>query len=117
MSKSPLQRLRASRRASTRVLAVLLLAPLLCVAESTSMSRNEGGNRASARLLFSVIVPPVFRVLEVTPSAGGGLDYRVWTNTPMVRIDGREYRFDKVGEASFRTPPATSGHAIIVHGL
>jgi hypothetical protein len=117
MSKSQLQRLRAGRRGCTRVLAVLLLAPLLCVAESTSTGRDEGGNRSSARLLFSVVVPPVFRVLEVTPNAGGGLNYRVWTNTPTVRIDGREYRFNRVGETSFRTPAATSGHAIIVHGL
>lgn len=31
----------------------------------------------------------------------GGHAYRVWTNMALVTIKGREYRFDKVGEATF----------------
>ncbi|MDR6890809.1 MULTISPECIES: hypothetical protein [Variovorax] len=46
------------------------------------------------------VVLPTFKVLEVTPMRSGHA-YRVWTNMKSVLIGGREYRFDKIGEASF----------------
>ncbi|WP_143684609.1 hypothetical protein [Variovorax sp. KK3] len=93
-------------------LSALLLLPLppACLAET-----RLGTNNATARLNFTVIVPPVFRVLQVTPSAGG-YEYRVWTNQRSVVLNGREFRFDRVGEATLQVPAAPSA-LYVVHGL
>lgn len=91
-------------------LAALLLAPMLCAAEN-----GFGSNAATARLRIAVIVPPVFRVLQVTPTAEG-YEYRVWTNMKSIVFGGREYRFANLGEntLSLRIPP---GSVWVVHGL
>lgn len=102
--------LQSGRRGLGSAVAVLLLAPILCGAESTA-----GSGSASARVRITVTVPPVFRVLEVTP-APDGYDYRVWTNMRSVVIGGREYRFDHVGESTVRLPTAP-GETWVVHGL
>ena len=88
----------------------LFIAPLCCAAESA-----EGPGHARAGLRFAVIIPPVFRVLQVTPSAQG-YEYRVWTNTRSILLNGREYRFTGVGESTFTLPRSTQG-IFIVHGL
>lgn len=98
------------------VAAALLLVPLPCLAESGN--GNGSGSEsasASARLRITVVVPPVFRVLQVTPTAEG-YDYRVWTNMKSIVIGGFAYRIDRVGEStlSVRTPPRD---AWIVYGL
>lgn len=87
-----------------------LLAPALCAAESTL-----GTNSATAHLSFKVVIPPVFRVLQVTPVANG-YQYRVWTNTRSVMFNGREYRFNSVGESTLTVPASRDG-IYIVHGL
>ena len=51
--------------------------------------------------MVTLVVPPVFNVLEVTP-VKDGYEYRVWTNTKSVVIRGREYRFSKVGETTLK---------------
>lgn len=91
-------------------LAALMLAPMLCVAEN-----GFGTTTATARLRITVIVPPVFRVLKVTPTADG-YDYLVWTNMKSVMFGGREYRFAHLGEntLSLRVPPEG---VWVVHGL
>ncbi|MEZ2298868.1 hypothetical protein [Variovorax sp. RCC_210] len=86
------------------------LVPLPSRAES-----GYGSGSASARVHITVVVPPVFRVLQVTPVADG-YEYRVWTNMKLVAIGGREYRFDHVGENTVRVPTAP-GDTWIVHGL
>ncbi|RTQ32123.1 hypothetical protein EJP69_22885 [Variovorax gossypii] len=91
-------------------LAALLLTPMLSVAEN-----GFGTNSATARLRFTVIVPPVFRVLQVTPTADG-YDYLIWTNMKSVMIGGREYRFTRLGENTVRVPTAP-GDTWVVHGL
>lgn len=92
------------------VVAACFLAPMLCAAEST-----YGARTATSRLRLSVVVPPVFRVLQVTPTRDG-YDYRIWTNMRTVVIDGHEHRFDQVGETtlSLRSPPDSLW---VVHGL
>ncbi|MGJ7537835.1 MULTISPECIES: hypothetical protein [Variovorax] len=90
--------------------ASLLLAPMLCVAES-----GFGSNSATARVRITVVVLPVFRVLQVTPTAEG-YDYRVWTNMKSIMLDGREYRFARVGENTLRVPTAP-GDTWVVYGL
>ncbi|VTU14839.1 hypothetical protein RA8CHR_00777 [Variovorax sp. RA8] len=60
-------------------------------------------------------MPPVFRVLQVTPMAGG-FEYRTWTNQRSVILDGRECRFDQVGENTLKVPAAPSA-LYVVHGL
>lgn len=102
--------LRTGRRGLGRAVAVLLLAPILCSAESSA-----GSGSASARVRIAVTVPPVFRVLQVTRTPQG-YDYRVWTNMKSVVIGGREYRFDRVGESTVRVPTAP-GDTWVVHGL
>lgn len=91
-------------------LAVLLLAPMLCAAES-----GLGSSAATARVRIAVVVLPVFRVLQVTPTAEG-YDYRVWTNMKSVVLGGHEYRFARVGENTVRVPTAP-GDTWVVHGL
>ncbi len=102
--------LQSGRRGLGGAVAVLLLAPILCGAESTA-----GSGSASARVRIAVTVPPVFRVLQVTPTPEG-YDYRVWTNMKTVVIGGQEYRFDSVGETTLklRIPPDALWW---VHGL
>ena len=91
-------------------LSALMLVPLVCTAET-----RLGTSSATARLSFTVVVPPVFRVLQATPVAGG-YEYRVWTNQRAVVLNGREYRFDQVGESTLRVPAAPSA-LYVVHGL
>ncbi|MDR6857672.1 hypothetical protein [Variovorax guangxiensis] len=91
-------------------LSAMLLLPLACMAET-----RVGANSATARLNFTVIVPPVFRVLQVTPMAGG-YEYRVWTNQRSVVLNGREFRFNQVGESTLKVPAAPSA-LYVVHGL
>ncbi|KQX24654.1 hypothetical protein [Variovorax sp. Root434] len=91
-------------------LAALLLAPMLCVADNGS-----GSNAATARLRITVTVPPVFRVLQVTPTAEG-YQYRVWTNMKSIMLGGREYRFSNLGENTLSLHNPAAG-AWIVHGL
>lgn len=86
----------------------LLLAPLWCAGETV-----ESPGRASGRLRFTVVIPPVFRVLQVTPTLDG-YEYRVWTNTRSIVLNGREYRFSRVGETTLTLP---AQGIFIVHGL
>jgi hypothetical protein len=92
------------------VLVMLLLAPMLCVAEN-----DFGSSAATARLRITVVVPPVFRVLQVTQTAEG-YDYHVWTNMKSIMLGGRKYRFARLGEntLSLRIPPEG---VWIIHGL
>ncbi|RYF66769.1 MAG: hypothetical protein EOO22_20495 [Comamonadaceae bacterium] len=93
------------------VIPLLLLSVCLpCAAESRL---SEQGS-ASAHLNFRIVVPPVFRVLQVTP-AGADDEYRVWTNMRSIKLNSVEYRFQRVGEAVLRVPRARD--AWIVHGL
>ena len=91
-------------------LSALLLLPLACTAETTL-----GVNSATGGLNFTVIIPPVFRVLQVTPVTDG-YEYRVWTNKPSVMLNGREYRFHRVGETTLKVPTPPQG-LLLVHGL
>ncbi|MGJ7494908.1 hypothetical protein ACSFA8_07525 [Variovorax sp. RT4R15] len=78
----------------------------------------EPGNapmQASEALNFAIVIPSVFRVTRSRPVAGGR-EVVIWTNMPVVRISDREYRFDRVGEATLFVPETTGG-AAIVHGL
>ncbi len=88
----------------------LLLTCSLCAAESRM---GEQGT-ASAHLNFRIVVPPVFRVLQVT-QVGADQEYRVWTNMKSVKFNSVEYRFSQVGETVLRVPRARD--AWIVHGL
>ncbi len=91
-------------------LSALLLLPLTCATETTL-----GVNSATGRLTFTVIVPPVFRVLRVTPVTGG-YEYRIWTNRKSVVLNGREFRFSRVGETTLKLPVPSNG-LFVVHGL
>lgn len=77
---------------------LLLLLPLPLQLSSAEPMRDASS--ATGRFNLTITVLPTFRVLEVTPVKGGHA-YRVWTNMALVTIKGREYRFDKVGEATF----------------
>lgn len=94
----------------TALFAAALLAPSLCTAESAI-----GSHSASSQLSIRVVVPPVLRVLQITP-VKDGYEYRIWTNTKSASINGREYRFDRVGEHTLKVPAAEQG-VVVVHGL
>ena len=87
----------------------LLLLPPLCLAES-----GIGSHGATAQLRFRIVIPPVFRVLQATPVAGG-VEYRVWTNMRSVLFQDRTVQFSKVGESTLRLP--ASNDLWLVHGL
>jgi len=91
-------------------LSALLLLPPACVAEATL-----GVDSATGQLSFRVVVPPVIRVLQVTPVKDGH-EYRIWTNTKSAYINGREYRFSRVGEHTLKVPLSPKG-LYLVHGL
>ncbi|MDH6590519.1 hypothetical protein M2165_000408 [Variovorax sp. TBS-050B] len=74
-----------------------------------------GATRASSQLSIRVVVPPVLQVLQITP-VKDGYEYRIWTNTKSASINGREYRFDRVGEHTLQVPGAAQG-VVLVHGL
>jgi hypothetical protein len=55
----------------------------------------------------------VFRVLQVTPVKGGG-EYRIWSNTKSIIMEGREYRFSQVGQTTLTVPASPNGQQFIV---
>ncbi|MBT2304189.1 hypothetical protein J7E70_27520 [Variovorax paradoxus] len=88
---------------------LLLSFALPCAAESGAVS-----SRAIGHISFKVHVPPVFKVLQATAVADG-YEYRVWANLKSVAVNGKEYRFTRVGETTLFVP--SSKDAYIVHGL
>jgi len=84
------------------VLLLLLsaLPPQPSSAEPVTDTRSQ---RATGRFDISITVLPTFEVREIKPVKGGH-EYRVWTNMASVTIKGREYRFDKIGEATIMVP-------------
>lgn len=80
------------------LLAGLLLPPPSCVAQSA-----PGGRSASSGFSITITVRPAFRILQMTPVPGGH-EYRVWTNMKTAQLNGREYRFERVGEATLVVP-------------
>lgn len=88
---------------------LLLSFALPCAAESVA-----GSSRATAHISFNVHVPPVFNVLQATPVAGG-YEYRVWANMKSIAINGKEYRFTRVGETTLFV--SSSKDTFVVHGL
>ncbi|MBU1359277.1 MAG: hypothetical protein KKC79_04510 [Gammaproteobacteria bacterium] len=91
-------------------LIALVLMPLACITGSAQSAQS-----ASSHLSFTVVVPPVFRVLQVVPQKEG-LEYRVWTNMRSIVINGHEHAFSRVGEATLRVPRSSRG-LFVVHGL
>jgi hypothetical protein len=79
-------------------LATGLLLPLSGAAQLPS-----GGQKTSSSFSVSVTVQPQFRILESTPVSGGH-EYLVWTNMRSIQLNGNEYRFDRVGEATVVVP-------------
>lgn len=97
-------------------LAAGLLLPLAGAAQSTVGLKNV--KAASTELSVSLTVRPAFRILDVMPVPGGH-EYRVWTNMKSMHLNGREYRFQRVGENTFVVPSlvAGSGPQPLVYGL
>lgn len=91
-----------------------LLFPVLMFPALSAAGAVTGEERANVRVSIVVLVPPVFKILHVT-SAAGGYEYRAWTNMNLIVINGREYRFDRVGEQTLSVPAANE--MTIVHGL
>jgi hypothetical protein len=92
------------------MLLAAMLTLMLCAAES-----SLGSQSVTSHLSFRVVIPPVFRILQVTPIKDG-YEYRVWTNRPSILLNGREYRFSSVGETTLTIPVSAPG-VFVVHGL
>lgn len=88
-----------TRAASPRVALGMLLAMLLWP-PPTDAAGPMPMSSSQHRFQVMMVVLPTFKVLQVTPTKGGH-EYRVWTNMKSVLIRGREYRFDRIGEATF----------------
>jgi len=92
----------------------MALAMLLSLLPAWSAAESALGTRsATARVHLRVVVPPVFRILQVRQE-GDAVEYRVWTNMRSVFLNGREFRFSRVGESVLRMPrPARPGIWIV----
>ena len=77
-----------------------LLLPLYCSAQTVPQGRT-----ATSSFSVRITIRPQFRILETRPVAGGH-EYRVWTNMKSVQLNGQEYRFEHVGEATVVVPGA-----------
>lgn len=95
--------LRSPRTAPPLAAAGMLLLVLPLPLQLSSAEPAREANRATGRFNLTINVLPTFEVLEIRPVKGGH-EYRVRTNMASVVIKGREYRFDKVGEATFMVP-------------
>lgn len=80
-------------------LATTLLLPISTAAQAPS----AGSKSATSSFSITLVVRPAFRILETRPIAGGH-EYRVWTNMKSVQLNGQEYRFGRVGEATIVVP-------------
>jgi hypothetical protein len=85
-----------SRAAVLTALCTLPQLPLPCAAQPL-----RGASSATGQIRVTLVVVPVFNVLEVA-RVKDGYEYRVWTNRRSVVIGGREYRFGRAGEATLR---------------
>ncbi|SDH79749.1 hypothetical protein [Variovorax sp. OV700] len=93
-------------------LSALLLLPPACAAETMPGATAVSATR---QLSFKVVVPPVMRVVQVTPLKDG-YEYRIWTNTRSASFNGREYHFSRVGEYTLKVPSSPRG-VYLIHGL
>jgi hypothetical protein len=75
-----------------------LLLPLSGAAQLPAGNRN-----GSASFSMSITIKPQFRILE-SRAVSGGHEYRVWTNMKSIQLNGNEYRFERVGEATVMVP-------------
>ena len=82
-------------------LATSLLLPL----QGAAQAQAAGAKSASSGFGVMLTVRPSFRILESSP-VPGGYQYRVWTNMKTVQLNGRDYRFERVGEATLMVPGA-----------
>ena len=80
-------------------LAASLLLPL------TGAAQAPGVHHGTASSSFSVMltIRPAFRILE-TRQVPGGYEYRIWTNLKNAKLNGREYRFERIGETTLVVP-------------
>ncbi|MDM0045082.1 hypothetical protein QTH91_11365 [Variovorax dokdonensis] len=76
-----------------------LLLPLAGAAQAPTPHSRSG----SSSFPVTLIVRPTFRILE-SRAVPGGHEYRVWTNLKNARLNGRDYRFDRVGETTLVVP-------------
>jgi len=100
MSRSTLRALPAGLSLS-RVAALIAFCTLPQFPPPSSAEPLRGEGTASSQLKISLVVRPVFKVLEVTPVKDGYI-YSVWTNTRSMVIGGREYRFTSAGETTLK---------------
>ena len=89
---------------------MLVLTPAISVAESA-----QSGGTSRARISVSVVIPPVFRVIQIKQIPGGH-EYRIWTNMRSAYLQGRQYHFTQVGESTV-VVPGDRDQLTIVHGL
>ncbi|MDM0033204.1 hypothetical protein QTI33_13810 [Variovorax sp. J22P271] len=96
MLRTPTPGLALSRAAALAALCTLPQLPLPCGAEPL-----RGASRAAGQLRVTLVVLPVFNVLEVT-RVKDGYEYRLWTNSKSLVIGGQEHRFSHAGEVRLR---------------
>lgn len=94
--QTPTAGLSLSRAAVLTAVCTLPQLPLLCGAEPLRVASS-----ATGQIRVTLVVLPVFNVLEVT-RVKDGYEYRIWTNSKSVVLGGREYRFSKVGETTLK---------------
>lgn len=110
MSNALLSRGHGGLTAPAVAVLATLLTPVPLMAES-----QMAATVAHGALGLRVVVPPVFRILEVRPQPDHD-EVRVWTNMASVRIGEREYRFAQPGENVLRLPRGAAS-SFRVHGL
>lgn len=90
---------------------------MAALALPASAESSAGGSSASARVNITVVVPPVFQVLD-SQALPNGYQLRVYTNMPSMVLYGQEVRFPVRGEQSVFVPIASGpGYAIGSDGV
>src|SRR5438309_8536014 len=87
----------------SRVAALIVFCTLPQLPPPSRAEPLRQDTTATNQLRISLVVRPVFKVLEVTP-VKDGYEYRVWTNARSIILGGRQYRFASVGETTLKVP-------------
>lgn len=87
------------RQCMHAALTASLLLPLAGAAQAPTPHPRS----TSSSFAVMLTIRPAFRILESRPVPGGH-EYRVWTNLKNARLNGRDYRFDRVGETTLVVP-------------
>jgi hypothetical protein len=94
---------RDSARLSLPCMHAALAASLLLPMSGAAQAPTPHHRGTASSFSVTLTIRPAFRILETRPVPGGH-EYRIWTNLKNARLNGRDYRFERVGETTLVVP-------------